>query len=230
MYACPEHGPNPILSGVPGVWGTGLPVACVGSQTACGAIITSGSPDTFVDGPIISDIGSFSANESLIQKNGVTFIKNPAPIQYTKDELAKKVDILANKKLQQEMLYAWEDSFGEDKNGNNIVREQGGWIIENPDGSISLQRIEGGRPVLVQNIQDGSEDSLGMSFPQPVPENAIGMFHTHPIHANVNLPSFEDIKLSDKHGIPGIIMRERVSANKKVLKDIGFYDNTNGDI
>lgn len=49
IYLCPEHGPNPIISGVKSVFGEGKLVAHVGSKTACGAIITTGSPDTFVD-------------------------------------------------------------------------------------------------------------------------------------------------------------------------------------
>jgi uncharacterized Zn-binding protein involved in type VI secretion len=48
-YACPKHGNNPIISGVQTVFGEGMLAAHVGSKTACGATITSGSPDTFVD-------------------------------------------------------------------------------------------------------------------------------------------------------------------------------------
>jgi uncharacterized Zn-binding protein involved in type VI secretion len=51
-YACPKHGPNPIVTGAPSVFGQRQLVAHVGSKTACGAIITSGSPDTFVDAPV----------------------------------------------------------------------------------------------------------------------------------------------------------------------------------
>jgi uncharacterized Zn-binding protein involved in type VI secretion len=48
-YACPKHGNNPIISGVQTVFVEGMLAAHVGSKTACGATITSGSPDTFVD-------------------------------------------------------------------------------------------------------------------------------------------------------------------------------------
>jgi uncharacterized Zn-binding protein involved in type VI secretion len=51
-YACPKHGPNPIVTGAPSVFGQRQLVAHIGSKTACGAFITSGSPDTFVDAPI----------------------------------------------------------------------------------------------------------------------------------------------------------------------------------
>ncbi|NNA55717.1 PAAR domain-containing protein [Pseudomonas koreensis] len=47
-YSCPVHGSNPITTGAPHVFGLGKDVAHVGSQTACGATITAGSPDTLV--------------------------------------------------------------------------------------------------------------------------------------------------------------------------------------
>ena len=50
-YSCPKHGSNPIVTGALSVFGQGQLVAHVGSKTACGATITSGSPDTFVDEP-----------------------------------------------------------------------------------------------------------------------------------------------------------------------------------
>ena len=48
-YACPIHGNNPIISGAQSVFAEGVLVAHVGSMTACGAVITSGSPNTIVD-------------------------------------------------------------------------------------------------------------------------------------------------------------------------------------
>ena len=51
IYDCPEHGPNPIVTGASHVFGQGYLVAHIGSKTACGAIIVSGSPDTFVEEP-----------------------------------------------------------------------------------------------------------------------------------------------------------------------------------
>lgn len=44
-YNCPVHGPNPIVTGAPYIFGNDVLVAHVGSKTACGAEITSGSPD-----------------------------------------------------------------------------------------------------------------------------------------------------------------------------------------
>lgn len=51
IYDCPEHGKNPIITGTAGVLGNNVLIAHVGSMTACGAMITSGSPDTFIDTP-----------------------------------------------------------------------------------------------------------------------------------------------------------------------------------
>ena len=50
IYACPIHGPNPIVSGSGDVITNSRETAIVGSATACGAIIVSGSPDRNIDG------------------------------------------------------------------------------------------------------------------------------------------------------------------------------------
>jgi uncharacterized Zn-binding protein involved in type VI secretion len=49
IYNCAEHGPNPIVTGSPDVFVNGRAVARVGDQTACGATLVSGSPDTFAN-------------------------------------------------------------------------------------------------------------------------------------------------------------------------------------
>lgn len=43
-YACPVHGPNPIIEGSGRFRLDGSPVARQGDRTACGARIASGSP------------------------------------------------------------------------------------------------------------------------------------------------------------------------------------------
>ena len=53
-YNCPVHGPNPIVTGAPYIFGNDVLVAHVGSKTACGAEITSGSPDVFGCVPSLS--------------------------------------------------------------------------------------------------------------------------------------------------------------------------------
>lgn len=43
LYACPEHGPNPVASGSASYTLDGRQVARLGDRTQCGATITSGS-------------------------------------------------------------------------------------------------------------------------------------------------------------------------------------------
>lgn len=43
IYACPIHGPNPIVQGAPYSLANGLLMARIGDHTACGAVIISGS-------------------------------------------------------------------------------------------------------------------------------------------------------------------------------------------
>jgi uncharacterized Zn-binding protein involved in type VI secretion len=46
-YGCPIHGPNPIVTGSPDTFANSRAVARVGDATACGATLTTGSPDTY---------------------------------------------------------------------------------------------------------------------------------------------------------------------------------------
>lgn len=50
MHSCPipGHGVTPITSGSSSVFIEGSPAARAGDSTGCGAVILSGSPDTFV--------------------------------------------------------------------------------------------------------------------------------------------------------------------------------------
>ena len=43
IYNCPEHGPNPIVSGSPNVYVQGARTARIGDVTACGAVIITGA-------------------------------------------------------------------------------------------------------------------------------------------------------------------------------------------
>lgn len=45
LVSCPVHGDNPIVTGSPNLEVEGKPAARVGSQCACGAVITDGSPN-----------------------------------------------------------------------------------------------------------------------------------------------------------------------------------------
>ena len=49
IYACPEHGPNPITSGSPSFPTEGQATARTGSTTACGAKIIGGATETVCD-------------------------------------------------------------------------------------------------------------------------------------------------------------------------------------
>jgi uncharacterized Zn-binding protein involved in type VI secretion len=49
-YACPIHGPNPIVQGSFKTTANNLQIARIGDPTACGANIVSGSPNTFDGG------------------------------------------------------------------------------------------------------------------------------------------------------------------------------------
>jgi uncharacterized Zn-binding protein involved in type VI secretion len=46
IYACPIHGPNPLISGRAET-ANGQPIVCVGDLANCGAAITGGSPNVF---------------------------------------------------------------------------------------------------------------------------------------------------------------------------------------
>ncbi|MEN6358288.1 MAG: PAAR domain-containing protein [Armatimonadota bacterium] len=46
LHSCPMHGITPIISGSDRLLIEGQPAARVGDSAACGAVITSGSPDT----------------------------------------------------------------------------------------------------------------------------------------------------------------------------------------
>jgi uncharacterized Zn-binding protein involved in type VI secretion len=46
LHSCPRHGVTPIVSGSETVIIEGKPAVRVGDVAACGAVITSGSPDT----------------------------------------------------------------------------------------------------------------------------------------------------------------------------------------
>ena len=50
ILACPIHGPNPIV-GTPVIdqWVDGNKLSVIGAVCACGAVISSGSPDTYAE-------------------------------------------------------------------------------------------------------------------------------------------------------------------------------------
>ena len=46
---CPKHGPNPITTGFDSVDVNDKVIAVIGSRTACGAVIVTGSSDVLTD-------------------------------------------------------------------------------------------------------------------------------------------------------------------------------------
>ena len=73
--------------------------------------------------------------------------------------------ILENPTIQNEFEKAWLDSY---KNGR-VFREQGGWIVRDPSGNLSVQRWNEWEP-----------DNFTIKPSACKPEGAIGEFHTHP--------------------------------------------------
>ncbi|WP_296305196.1 PAAR domain-containing protein [uncultured Desulfovibrio sp.] len=69
-YNCPVHGPNPIVTGAPFILDDDVLVAHVGSKTACGAEITSGSPDVFIH---INDIEYDKLTSSSHKVSNMTY-------------------------------------------------------------------------------------------------------------------------------------------------------------
>lgn len=49
IYACPIHGPNPIVEGSPTTQCEGEPIARHGDKTACGASLIAGQSAWFCD-------------------------------------------------------------------------------------------------------------------------------------------------------------------------------------
>ncbi|WP_168769200.1 PAAR domain-containing protein [Yoonia maricola] len=65
-HVCPIHGPNPIVSGKAGAKAGVRPIAVVGDKTACGAVITVGTPLFKVDGKDAAHIGSATSHGGTI--------------------------------------------------------------------------------------------------------------------------------------------------------------------
>ncbi len=66
LHQCPIHGLNPITSVVSRSQCEGLAIATVGDMTACGAVITTGSPECIIDGRPTAHIGSRTSHGGVI--------------------------------------------------------------------------------------------------------------------------------------------------------------------
>lgn len=49
LYGCPEHGPNPLVEGSPDSYANSKRIVRVGDHAACGAVMVTGSPTTYVN-------------------------------------------------------------------------------------------------------------------------------------------------------------------------------------
>lgn len=223
--SCPLcKGVFPIVEGAASVFETGMNIARHGDKTACGAtLIARGAA---AGGGGRSDDALYAAAGPVHQYAGKRALENPGPMKYTREQLADMFRNADFKALQNEMMDALNDSYITDNAGNvTHIQEQGGWLIRNADGSISLQRIEGGTIVSRQDIENGTVDAYGIRFSPQIPENAVGTFHTHPglLKNQAMGQSFDDVKLADKLQLPGAVLDGNMTTGKAGLS---VYDNT----
>ena len=129
-------------------------------------------------------------------------------------------DIPAEQKLrlQNKFVQAMRESYVKNAHGDVIgMREQGGWIIRNPDGTYDLQRLPAG-PI------SNDPYALFFRFPRRPPANAIGTFHTHPAPLLDAIgPSNDDIDIARDLGLPGIVMGPNPVTSRMDMK---AYDLT----
>ena len=85
--------------------------------------------------------------------------------------------VLADPALQQSIADAWLDSVD-----RMTPRENGGWIIENADGTFRTERWPSGGP-----------SDIGV--PTQAPDNVAGAFHTHPNKSGLPRPSRKDVRI-----------------------------------
>lgn len=82
-HVCPLHGPNPIVTGAPDTPVNNRPVARVGDQTACGAVILTGAP-SFGIGVLVAHVGSATSHGGVITTGSpdtlVGVPEAPAPV------------------------------------------------------------------------------------------------------------------------------------------------------
>jgi hypothetical protein len=173
---------------------------------------------------------SFAASQSIAPlplKKGT--VPNPGEMKYTSQDLQSIMkESIANNKATQlvnGMSKSIQDSFKYVDGKLISIQEQGGWVIRDPaTGALSLERIPGGDIISVDALKKGAVDSMGISFPKTIPENAIGTLHTHPgvLAGQTMGPSIDDVYMSNTTKLPGIIMGQNVENGKKAIM---IFDN-----
>ena len=87
----------------------------------------------------------------------------------------------------------------------SLKSEQGGWIVNNPDGSLGIERFE---PLQEKWKKQGYEARSAIAASDK-PKNAVGWFHTHPnteAEGYLARPSQSDIDNTAAYGVPGIVV------------------------
>ena len=104
------------------------------------------------------------------KKNGVAIRDTKKPTEYDRGRPPK---FMGDKKLQKEFDKAWEESNPDGKFDDKL--EQGGWVVRDKDGNLSLIRVEpeGPKSISVRNfIKVKPKKDSGLTV--------VGWFHTHP--------------------------------------------------
>jgi proteasome lid subunit RPN8/RPN11 len=125
-----------------------MPAARIGDLTTHGGVIVMGCPTV-----IIGEAGGGAGGGGA------------APAAAVPPTAA---EILADPNVRQAMRQAWEDS---DDGGPND-HEEGGYIVQNPDGSLAVVRVP-----------SGDEDSVSFDIHESGmigDQRIVGTFHTHP--------------------------------------------------
>ena len=95
---------------------------------------------------------------------------------------------------------AMQKSWAASTDGQSTVQEQGGWIVKDANGNLSVQKFS-------------SAGTSGGISPYPRPSNSVGLFHTHPYSISegfIHAPSTADISLTRSFGVPSFII-DRIS-------------------
>lgn len=88
--SCPKCGNNEIATGVPSVSGADHLVATVECKTACGATITTGSPDTFAAEPEEVPVFLYSKSFQLVNEDtGAPIVNMPYVLRIGDEVVAK---------------------------------------------------------------------------------------------------------------------------------------------
>ena len=63
---CPIHGEQEIKTGSKKAYINGMPVACVGDEAECGAVIEEGEPSVRIDGRPVAYLGCKTSHDGVI--------------------------------------------------------------------------------------------------------------------------------------------------------------------